>query len=156
IKQEEKLEAAELRAAKGLPPKPTKASLLDDVPSTLPAMNSALKLQKKASKVGFDWNNPECVLDKIREEIDELSEEIKSSNQVEISGELGDLLFAIVNLARHLDVDPEIALRTTNVKFRNRFAHVEKRLKDAGTSLDEANLTEMEALWIEAKNNPDR
>lgn len=153
IKAEEKAEAAAARTRKGLPQKSTSQSMLDDVPNTLPALLSAVKLQKKAGKVGFDWNDPNAVIAKIREELLELEDEIAVGNTTAQSDELGDVLFAVANLARHLDIDPEFALRGTNKKFRRRFAYIEKRLKEEGKSVQATELSEMEALWVEAKTN---
>lgn len=151
IKAEEKAEAAERRAAKGLPQKEPKASLLDDVPPTLPGLSAAVKLQKKAGQVGFDWNDPHAVCDKIREELDEFEAAIKDADHNAMEGELGDLLFAVANLARHVDVDPEKAVRRTNRKFRDRFGYIEERLGERSLSPQEAALEEMDALWDEAK-----
>ncbi len=126
---------------------------LAGVPVTLPALNRALKLQAKASKVGFDWNDPRTVLRKIREEADEIEAEL---NRTELdaaasAAEVGDLLFAVVNLARHLRADPEAVLRQTNRKFERRFAAIERALAARGKSPAEATLAEMDALWDEAK-----
>ncbi|MEM9279948.1 MAG: nucleoside triphosphate pyrophosphohydrolase [Pseudomonadota bacterium] len=152
IKAEEKAEADALRMQNGLPPKSSQDSILDNVPQTLPALTSAIKLQKKAAKVGFDWDDPKAVIAKIREEIDEMEAEMDAGDVLSAREELGDLMFAVANLARHLDTEPEFALRNTNIKFRKRFAHIERQLKEAGKSLEEASLEEMETLWQEAKN----
>lgn len=151
IKAEEKAEAAERRANLGLPPKDKRKSYLDDVPSELPALTAALKLQKKASKVGFDWNNPAEVMKKIREELRELEASLSNGEADATEEELGDLLFAVANLARHHKVDPEKALRRCNRKFRTRFAYIEQALEIKGTSLNASNLSEMDNLWNEAK-----
>lgn len=135
---------AEERAAKGA------HGLLDDVPVALPGLTRAVKLQRRAARIGFDWKNPRDVLDKIAEETAELVEIIDSGNEDRIEDEFGDLLFVIANLSRHLNVDPEAALRRANEKFSRRFRHIEKRLSDQGR-LGEANLEEMEELWVEAK-----
>jgi ATP diphosphatase len=124
---------------------------LAGVPTALPAVTRALKLQAKAGKVGFDWNNPLAVLAKIREEADEIEAEIAAGNKAAAAGELGDLLFAVVNLARHLDVDPEAMLRATNRKFERRFAAIEQALGELGKTPEEATIEEMENLWNEAK-----
>jgi ATP diphosphatase len=124
---------------------------LAGVPTALPAVTRALKLQAKAGKVGFDWNNPLAVLAKIREEADEIEAEIAAGNKAAAAGELGDLLFAVVNLARHLDVDPEAMLRATNRKFERRFAAIERALGELGKTPEEATIEEMENLWNEAK-----
>lgn len=151
IKAEEKSEAAAIRAAKGLPPKQTQISLLSDVPTTLPGLSVAVKLQQKASKVGFDWNDPKAVLSKMREEIDELEQELDEANSERMKDEIGDLLFVIANLARHLEIDPEAAIRGANQKFRKRFAYIEQNIHKTGKSLQEADLDEMETMWQEAK-----
>ena len=103
------------------------------------------------SNCGFDWNNPLAVLAKIREEADEIEAEIAAGNKAAAAGELGDLLFAVVNLARHLDVDPEAMLRATNRKFERRFAAIERALGELGKTPEEATIEEMENLWNEAK-----
>ncbi len=131
---------------------------LAGVPVTLPALNRALKLQAKASKVGFDWNDPRTVLRKIREEADEIEAEL---NRTELdaaasAAEVGDLLFAVVNLARHLRADPEAVLRQTNQKFERRFAAIERALAARGKSPAGATLAEMDALWDEAKAQENR
>ena len=104
---------------------------LAGVSAGLPALARALKLQQKASKVGFDWNDPQAVLAKIREEADEIEAELDAGDAEHIEEEIGDLLFAVVNLARHLDVDPESALRGTNLKFERRFAAIEDGARGA-------------------------
>jgi ATP diphosphatase len=146
IKAEEKRERAEARRAAGLP-----AEEATGVPLSLPALTRALKLQEKAGKVGFDWNDPRAVLAKLREEIDEVEAELDANDPRRVAGEVGDLLFAVANLARHLRVDPEGALRGANAKFQRRFAHIETRLGEAGRAPADAALDEMEALWEEAK-----
>jgi nucleoside triphosphate diphosphatase len=128
-----------------------KSGALDGVPLALPALTRALKLQEKAGKVGFDWNDIRAVLDKIREEIVEVEAEIAEGSALTQSNEVGDLLFAAVNLARHLKVDPEAALRGANAKFQRRFAHIEMRLAEGGRTPESASLDEMERLWVEAK-----
>src|SRR5215470_6148887 len=127
------------------------AGALAGVPVALPGLTRALKLQAKAGKVGFDWNDARAVLAKIREEADEIEQEIAGGRQDEAAAEVGDLLFAVVNLARHLDVDPEAALRATNAKFERRFAAIERALAARGKSPKDATLAEMDALWDEAK-----
>jgi ATP diphosphatase len=124
---------------------------LAGVPATLPALTRALKLQAKASKVGFDWNDPLAVLKKIREEADEIEAEIAAGDRRKAGQEVGDLLFAVVNLARHVDADPEAVLRGTNRKFEQRFASIEQALARRGKSPHQASLVEMDALWNEAK-----
>ena len=127
------------------------AGALAGVPVALPALTRALKLQQKAGKVGFDWNDPKAVLAKIREEADEIEADLKAGKRTAAAAEVGDLLFAVVNLARHLDGDPEAVLRATNQKFERRFAAIERALAARGKSPAEATLAEMDALWDEAK-----
>jgi ATP diphosphatase len=124
---------------------------LEGVPVALPALTRAFKLQAKAGQVGFDWQDPLAVLAKIREEAAEIESEIANGRRAEAGDEVGDLLFAVVNLARHLNVDPEAALRATNLKFERRFAAIEGALATRGKSPDNASLAEMDALWDEAK-----
>jgi nucleoside triphosphate diphosphatase len=126
------------------------AGALAGVPVALPALTRALKLQTKASKVGFDWNDPRAVLHKIREEADEI-EAALDGDAAAAAGEVGDLLFAAVNLARHLRADPEAVLRRTNRKFERRFAAIEHALAADGKKPQDATLAEMDALWDEAK-----
>ena len=125
-------------------------SALAGVPVTLPALRRALKLQAKASQVGFDWNDPRAMLRKIREEADEI-EDALDADQANAAAEVGDLLFAAVNLARHLRADPEALLRQTNQKFKRRFAAIERALAARGMAPQDATLAEMDALWDEAK-----
>jgi ATP diphosphatase len=127
-------------------------SILDDVPSALPALLRAEKLQKRAARVGFDWPQTAQVLNKIEEEIAELRAEIDGKSTIaRQEDEIGDLFFALANLARHLKIDPEFALRHTNAKFERRFRHIETWLAEGGRSPDDASLDEMEALWARAK-----
>jgi ATP diphosphatase len=126
-------------------------SVLAGVPVALPALTRALKLQQKASKVGFDWNDPRAVLAKIREEADEIETALDLGRKREAAAEAGDLLFAVVNLARHLDADPESTLRMTNQKFERRFAWIERALRQRGKTPGESSLAEMDALWDAAK-----
>ena len=132
-------------------PQEAKSGALDGVPLALPALSRAMKLQEKAGKVGFDWNDVRAVLEKIREEIVEVEAEIPKGSAQALSSEVGDILFAAVNLARHLKIDPEAALRSANAKFERRFAHIEDRLAEAGQTPEGASLDEMERLWDEAK-----
>ncbi|OYX68498.1 MAG: nucleoside triphosphate pyrophosphohydrolase [Rhizobiales bacterium 32-66-11] len=150
IKAQEKAERAQRRAAAGLPADDD-GRTLDGVPVGLPALTRALKLQEKAGRVGFDWNDARQVLAKIREETDEVSEALDAGGPDAIKDEIGDLLFALVNLARHAGVDPEAALRGTNEKFTRRFAFVEDQLAARGRTPKAASLDEMEALWVAAK-----
>jgi ATP diphosphatase len=130
---------------------PEPAGALAGVPVGLPALTRALKLQDKAGRVGFDWNDPRAVLAKIREEADEIEAELDSADHAKAAVEVGDLLFAVVNLARHLQADPEGILRTTNLKFERRFAAIEAALAARGKKPQDATLAEMDALWDEAK-----
>lgn len=127
------------------------AKTLNGVPLALPALTRALKLQEKAGKVGFDWNDARAVLKKIREEIEEISIEIDGGDRDRTAAEIGDLLFAVVNLARHLNVDPEAAVRAANLKFERRFAWIEDALARRGKTPSASSLAEMDALWNEAK-----
>ena len=124
---------------------------LAGVPVALPALTRALKLQDKAGRVGFDWNDPLAVLAKIREEADEIEAELDGPDKAKAAAEVGDLLFAVVNLARHLGADPEDVLRQTNLKFERRFAAIERALAASGKTPMDASLAEMDALWDEAK-----
>jgi nucleoside triphosphate diphosphatase len=147
IKAEEKAE----RAARRPPEAPAHKSLLSGVKAGQPALTRAMELQRKASSVGFDWNDPRAVLHKIREEADEIEAALDNGDRQELAGETGDLLFALVNLARHVGADPEAALRSTNAKFERRFAFIERALNSQGRTLEGATLAEMDALWNEAK-----
>src|SRR5262245_37235624 len=127
------------------------ATALAGIPAALPALTRALKLQAKAGTVGFEWSDPLAVLAKIREEADEIERELAAGHRATAAAEVGDLLFAVVNLARHLDADPEAMLRATNRKFERRFAMIEQALADRGKTLQAATLEEMDTLWNEAK-----
>ncbi|WKN20646.1 nucleoside triphosphate pyrophosphohydrolase [Azotobacter vinelandii] len=140
---------AEERAEKAAAPE--QLSLLDDVPLALPALSRSVKLQKRAARVGFDWPEALVVVDKLREELDELLEAMSGSDPQAIVDELGDLLFAATNLARHLAVDPEVALRGANHRFEWRFRFIEQALRASGRSPEGCSLDELEALWAEAK-----
>lgn len=150
----ENIKAAERAAAasdKASPP-----SVLDGIPAGMPAMKQAEKLQKRAARVGFDWTEAKDVLDKIREELEEVATEFEAQktgdNTVRLTDEVGDLLFACVNLARKANIDPGMALRGTNLKFDRRFRRVEALLAADGRSPAEVSLAEMEAFWVQAKN----
>jgi ATP diphosphatase len=154
IKAQERAAKA-AKADAGGTPAPDAASrrdgTLSGVPAGLPALTRALKLQQKAGKVGFDWNDPKAVLAKIREETQEIEAELESGKRDDIEAEIGDLMFAVVNLARHLDIDTESALRTTNLKFERRFAAIEDALAALGKTPRDATLEEMDELWNHAK-----
>jgi len=139
----------EERAARG---EAAAAGALAGVPVALPALTRALKLQNKAGRVGFDWNDPRAVLVKIREEADEIEAALDAGDSADAAKEVGDLLFAVVNLARHLSADPEGVLRETNAKFERRFASIERALAAHGKRPQDATLQEMDALWDTAKN----
>lgn len=130
---------------------PEQLSLLADVPAVLPALSRAAKLQKRASQVGFDWPSALPVVDNVREELDEVLEAMADNDAAGIEEEVGDLLFAAVNLARHLKVDPENALRAANRKFERRFRFIEQALRDTQRPMEDCTLEEMDALWGEAK-----
>jgi ATP diphosphatase len=147
IKRQEKA----ARANAGKAPAPGRSGALSGVSPGLPALARALKLQQKASKVGFDWNSAQAVIDKIREETDEIEAELAAGEAEKMKEEVGDLLFVVVNLARHLDVDPETALRMCNLKVERRFAAIEDGLAKIGKKPEDATLAEMDALWDAAK-----
>ncbi|WP_322517134.1 nucleoside triphosphate pyrophosphohydrolase [Rhodopseudomonas palustris] len=147
IKAEEKAERAARRGETEAPP----ASVLAGVKPGQPALSRAMELQRKAARVGFDWNDPREVLKKIREEADEIEDALDRGDKADIAEETGDLMFALVNLARHTGADPEMALRGTNAKFERRFGHIEQALAARGRTPDSASLAEMDALWDEAK-----
>ncbi|NBN62128.1 nucleoside triphosphate pyrophosphohydrolase [Pannonibacter tanglangensis] len=157
IKAEEKAERKARRAALGLAD--TEPGYLDAVPSAFPALMEAEKLQRRAARVGFDWDSFAPVIAKIREELDELEAELKDHTAPAVTGnvpdaikdEMGDVLFALANLARHLDVEPEDALKRTNAKFRRRFAAIEAEAARRGLALEDMTLDEMEAVWQAAK-----
>lgn len=140
----EKIKAEERKKKKG-------DSILADVPAALPALMRAEKLQKRAARVGFDWPDTQGVSQKIIEELRETEEAIASGDKEHVQEELGDLLFAVTNLARFHGIDPEDALRQTNVKFTKRFQFIEAALKAKGKKFEESTLDEMEALWQKAK-----
>jgi ATP diphosphatase len=150
IKAQEKAERRAQREAQGLPAEPH-GGVLAGVPVGLPALTRAVKLQGKASTVGFDWSDARLVLAKLREELDEIEEALEGGRPEAVRDEVGDMLFAVANLARHLDVDPEAALAGTNAKFERRFAAIEQGLAERGRTPAEASLDEMEELWVAAK-----
>jgi MazG family protein len=126
-------------------------SALDGVGVALPALTRALKIQARAARVGFDWGAPEPILDKIEEEIGELRAELDAADPARLEDELGDLLFAVVNLSRYLKIDPEVSLKKAIYKFDRRFRRVETLLADAGMTSEAAGLDEMERRWQQAK-----
>lgn len=131
--------------------KDSKASMLGEQPKGLPALVAAYRLQEKAAAVGFDWPTPDGSLAKVREETEEVAELLPNGVTPELSREIGDLLFAVVNLSRKLGIDPERELRSTMARFRARFEHIEQRLAESGRTPVQSNLEEMDALWDEAK-----
>ena len=126
-------------------------SLMDDVPRNLPSLTRAKKLQKRAARVGFDWPSSREVMAKIQEEILELEIERKADNRENISEEIGDILFTLVNLTRHFNLDPEDIMRKSNLKFENRFRAMENHAKENNVALDKMNLEELEELWQKIK-----
>ena len=144
-------EKAEKQSGEAASSSSASLSALDGVPLALPALTRALKLQQKAGRVGFDWNDPRAVLAKIREEADEIEAELDAVDTSKAAAEVGDLLFAVVNLARHLNADPERILRATNDKFARRFHSIERALGVLGKRPEDATLAEMDALWDAAK-----
>ncbi len=142
IKAEERAEQAAV---------PEQLSLLDDVPAGMPSLSRAIKLQKRAAQVGFDWPDALPVVDKVREELDEVLEAMSENDAGAISEEIGDLLFVVSNLARLLNVDPETALRAANGKFERRFRFIEQSLREQGRAMQDCVLDELDALWGEAK-----
>src|ERR1700728_4818396 len=149
IKAEEKAERAARRPAE----ETARKSLLSGVKLGQPALTRAMELQRKASSVGFDWNDPRAVLHEIREAAEEIEAALDRGDADELAAETGDLLFALVNLARHVGADPDLALRGTNAKFERRFGYIEQALEAQGRSLEGASLMEMDALWNEAKRS---
>ncbi|MBT7953207.1 MAG: MazG family protein, partial [Gammaproteobacteria bacterium] len=145
IKRQERKEKAEQADVK--------MHILDDIGSNMPAVMRAEKLQLRAASVGFDWEDSEPVMAKIEEELLELKTELYGSAQAErLSEEMGDLLFSCINLARHIKVEPELALRQANRKFEQRFRFIEEQLSEQGLALQDASLEQMEAYWQAAKN----
>lgn len=142
IKQQERAEQAEPEQA---------VSVLADIPLNMPALSRALKIQKRASSVGFDWSSLPPVLAKVDEELQEVREALASGDQAAISEELGDLLFATVNVARHLKVNPETALRAANIKFSERLQAVEQQARQQGVALSDCTEAQLDAMWNLAK-----
>ena len=145
----EAIKAAE-RAAKGQG-QAEQSGALHGIPVGMPALTRAAKLTRRAARVGFDWPSTDEVLDKLREEVGELEVEIAAGDVEKARAELGDLMFVCANLARKLEIEPEAALRAANAKFERRFAHIERRLAEQGSSPEASTLAEMDALWDEAK-----
>lgn len=131
--------------------KKPKKSFLDGIPKNLPSLSRAYFLTSKAAEAGFDWPGPRQVILKVKEEIEELEAACAAGEKQKMTGEIGDLLFSIVNLGRHLGIEPEQAMRRTNEKFIKRFEHIEKGLQKKGSGLKKATLEEMDRLWDEAK-----
>ncbi len=148
IKAEERRKKGSAVASKSRP-----ASILDGVPRGLPALLAGFQLTRKAARVGFDWHNIDGIFDKLHEETKELRRALKNGKSAEIEGELGDILFVAVNLARFLEIDPEIAMTKANAKFAGRFQEMERIARDNGTTFDKIPRPEMEDLWKHAKRN---
>ena len=128
-----------------------KTSVLEGVPKSLPAMVKANRIQDKVAGVGFDWEEPHQVYEKVEEELAELKAEVAEGNQVQIENEFGDVLFSMINYARFLKINPENALERTNKKFIKRFQYLEQKSKELGTPLKDMTLAEMDVYWNEAK-----
>jgi len=151
IKAQEKADKARARAQAGLPEPAEAEGVLAGVPTSLPSLTRAWKLQAKASSVGFDWNDARLVLDKVREETAEIEEALAGGDKAAIQEEIGDLLFVVANLARHVDADPEACLTAANAKFERRFAGIEAALEQQGREPRQASLEELEELWQQVK-----
>lgn len=146
IKNEERAQKA------GATNEAAQPSVLDDIPSSLPALDRARKLQKRAASVGFDWPAVQGVIDKVKEELAELEAELLQGDQLRIEQEFGDLMFSCVNLARHLQIDPESSLRGSNRKFETRFRGIENLTGDGSEGLKTLNETQLHALWVQVKD----
>ncbi len=129
-----------------------KTSVLEGVPKSLPALVKASRIQEKVAGVGFDWEEPQQVWEKVEEELQEFKEEVKNGNQEQIEQEFGDVLFSLINYARFLNINPENALETTNKKFIKRFQYLESKAKTLNKTLNEMTLSEMDVFWEEAKS----
>ena len=155
IKQEEKIKKLQHRAQRGQTEKEDStdaiASTLDDVPRSLPALERAYKLQKRAANTGFDWSDIAPVIEKLKEESAEFQSALETKNQQQIQAEIGDVLFTAVNLARHASVEPEIALRAANHRFEERFKWIETTLYSRDQTVDETNQEQLNELWEQAK-----
>lgn len=154
----ETIKAEEKRAAGQSAGESASVSILDGVAAKAPALMEAYQLSMKAARVGFDWSSTADIFEKLQEEVEELRAAIEShqnsddeANHVRVREEIGDLLFVVTNIARHLNVEPEAALKLTNRKFRRRFGHIETRLRERDQKFDQATLDELEELWQEAK-----
>jgi MazG family protein len=147
----EEIKAAE-RAGKTKTDAKRGAGLLDDIAVTLPALTRATKLSRRAARVGFVWPDIQAILAKLREEVEELEAEVAAGDAAKAREELGDVLFVCANIARELDIEPEDALRETNAKFTRRFGYIERALAERGSSPEQSDLEEMDALWNEAKH----
>ena len=130
-----------------------KKSVLEGVPNSLPALVKAFRVQEKVSGVGFDWDNSEGVLDKVKEELDEFKLEVIKNNINEMEMEFGDLLFSLINYARFLKINPDKALELTNKKFINRFKYIESQAFKLGKKINQLSLEEMNFYWNQAKSN---
>lgn len=150
IKAEEKEKRRQEREIAGMPPEDT-GGLLTGIPVNMTSLTRAVKLQRKAATVGFDWTDTADVISKIREEIEEIEQALVSGKKADIEEEIGDLIFAVANLARHANVDPETATRATNAKFERRFRYIEQNVARLRKTMSEASLKDMENLWQEAK-----
>ncbi len=146
-----KAEEAEAKRAQVYSTETERAGILDGVPVALPALTRAVKLQRRAAKVGFDWPEAGQIFAKLKEELAEFEAELGAGNQEAMEEEFGDITFVLANLARRLSIDPEKALRDANAKFERRVRHIERRLAETGRDIEAATLDEMEALWTEAK-----
>ena len=145
---------AEERRQKGRPGEPAHPeSILHGVPRSLPALLQGFQLTRKAARVGFDWHNVDGIFDKLQEEANELRGALKEGKAAEVEGELGDILFVAVNLARFLKIDPELAMTRANLKFTRRFEEMERIARDHGTTFDKVPRPKMETLWGDAKRN---
>jgi len=158
LKNWEAIKAEEKRAAGKTKSNAEPASILDGVSTKAPALMEAHQISTKVARVGFDWKNVEEIFDKMDEELDELHEAIslhvnsnEEADHAHVREEIGDLLFVITNIARRLNVEPEAALKLSNRKFRQRFAHIEKRLHEQNRKFDDTTIADLEALWQEAK-----
>lgn len=126
-------------------------SIMDDIPNAYPSVLKAFKIQEKARKSGFDWNNADECMEKVHEEFGEFTNAVKSGSKAEMEHELGDIMFALINISRFLEINPDEALRKANCRFVSRFKHIEKSIKEDGRTLKDSNIEEMEKFWQEAK-----